>query len=73
MPQHAAQQRPLAAADSSPGGPGSRSIRHEAAALRAAQAAGTQSRPTGNAAELSGFFARCQVSARAAPRAGTLG
>ena len=64
MPQHAAQQRPLGAADANPGSPGVRSIRHEAAALRAAQAAGTQSM-MGSAAQLDVLFARRQVRARA--------
>ena len=64
MPQHAAQQRSHGAAEAGPGAPGVRSIRQEAAALRAAQAAGTQM-PIGTAAQLDVFFARRKVRARA--------
>ena len=65
MPQHAAQQRPRSAAEVNPSAPDVHNIRAEAAALRAAQAAGTQSRPSDTVAQLDAFFARRRVRPRA--------
>ena len=70
MSQCAVQQRPRSAAEASPCATGVRSIREEAAALRAAQAAGTQSPSFCTKAQLDDFFARRRVRPRAPPRPG---
>ena len=65
MPQHATPQRSRGETQSCPDVPAVLSFREEAAALRAAQAAGTQSHACPSAEELDAFFARRRVRAGA--------